>query len=465
MTTKQKTIKKPVTVKGYGLHSGKSAELTFKPAPENHGYIFKRVDMEEQPTVHAIVENVTDTSRSTVLEENEAKIGTVEHVLAALFGMELDNILMELNGAEVPILDGSARPYADAIQEAGIEEQSADKDYFTVNKNISYSEPEDEIEMMVIPDDDFSASVMIDYNSKVLGNQYATLNDINDFREEIAGCRTFVFLKDLEPLLKHNMIKGGDFENAIVIVEREVSQEELDRLADLFNKPRVKVKSQGVLNNVDLAFSNEPARHKLLDVLGDLALVGHPIKGKILATRPGHASNVEFAKVIKRAIKKERSKNTAPAHDATKPPLMDIKEIRRLLPHRPPFLLVDKVLEKGKTDIVGIKNITMNEPFFQGHFPGEPVMPGVLTIEAMAQVGGLLVLSSYQEPEKYSTYFLKIDNIKFRKKVVPGDTLIFRLELTTPIRRGIANMRGQAFVGNDIVTEGEFMAQITKNKE
>lgn len=465
MASKQKTIKQPVTLKGHGLHTGQYAEITFKPAPENHGYIFKRIDLPKQPTIHAIVENVADTSRSTVLEENNARVGTVEHVMSALYGLGIDNVLMEISGPETPILDGTAEQYVKTIQNTGIEEQEADKDFFIVKKNITYSEPENEIELMIIPDDEFSVSVMIDYNSKVLGNQYATMNSLDDYPEEIAGCRTFVFLKDLEPLLKHDLIKGGDLDNAIVIVEREVSQDELDRLADLFGKPRVKVKKQGVLNNIDLKFSNEPARHKLLDVVGDLALVGHPIQGKILATRPGHSSNVEFARIIKRALRKERSKNTAPAYNPDKPPLMDIKDITRLLPHRQPFLLVDKVLAVGKTDIVGLKNVTMNETFFQGHFPGEPIMPGVLIIEAMAQTGGILVLNSYDEPEKYSTYFLRIDNIKFRKKVIPGDTLIFRLELTTPIRRGIANMRGQAFVGNQVVTEGEFMAQIIKTKE
>lgn len=465
MASKQKTIKKPVTIKGKGLHTGGYAEITFKPAPENHGYIFKRTDLQEHPTIHATVENVTDTSRSTILEENGARVGTVEHVLSALYGLEIDNILMEITGEETPILDGTAGKYAEALEEAGIEEQSADKDFFIVKKNISYSEPESEIELMIIPDEEFSVSVMIDYNSKVLGNQYATMNSLSDFKEEVSGCRTFVFLKDLEPLLKHNLIKGGDLDNAIVIVEREVSQDELDRLADLFNKPRVKVKNQGVLNNIELKFSNEPARHKLLDVVGDLALVGHPIKGKILATRPGHSSNVEFARVIKRALRKERSKHTAPSYDVNKEPLMDVKEVRRILPHRPPFLLVDKIISMGKTDIVGVKNVTMNETFFQGHFPEEPIMPGVLIIEAMAQTGGILVLNRFDEPEKHSTYFLRIDNIKFRKKVSPGDTLVFRLELTTPIRRGIANMRGQAFVGNQVVTEGEFMAQIIKTQE
>ncbi|PID89766.1 MAG: UDP-3-O-[3-hydroxymyristoyl] N-acetylglucosamine deacetylase [Bacteroidia bacterium] len=465
MSDKQRTIQNPVSVKGKGLHTGIEVEVVFKPASENHGYQFKRVDLDEQPIVHAIVENVVDTARSTIIEENGVRIGTVEHILSALHGLRIDNVLIEISGPETPIMDGSAKHYVEALTNAGIIEQNEDRQYFIPKHNITFTDEKNNIQLMLIPDEEFSINVMIDYNSDVLGNQYATLNSIDDYQKEISSCRTFVFLRDLEPLLKHNLIKGGDLDNAIVIVERKITQEELDRLADLFNKPRVKVKSQGVLNNIDLQFSNEPARHKLLDIMGDLALIGMPLKGKILATRPGHHANVEFARVIKKEIKKIKSKNVAPEYDVYAPSLMDINRIMQLLPHRPPFLLVDKVLEiKGNEEIVGVKNVTMNEPFFVGHFPEEPVMPGVLIIEAMAQVSGLMVLNTLPDPERYSTYFLKIDNIKFRRKVVPGDTIIFKVKMLAPIRRGITEMRGKAFVGPNVVAEGEFMAQIVKNK-
>ncbi len=464
MAEKQKTIKKTVSVEGKGLHTGLDVKITFKPAPENHGYKFQRIDLENKPIIRAIVENVVDTARSTVIEENGARVGTVEHPLSALFGLGIDNVLMEINGPETPIMDGSAKHFVDALLEAGIEDQKAEKEFFVVKNNINYSDEEHGIELMTFPDENFSVNVMIDYNSEVLGNQYATLNSLAEYKTEIAPCRTFVFLRELEFLLKKNLIKGGDLDNAIVIIERKVTQEELDRLADLFNKPRVKVKSQGVLNNVDLQFSNEPARHKLLDLLGDLALIGTPIKGKILATRSGHASNVEFAKRIKRVIKKGRIKRGVPTYDPNVPPLFDVNQIQKFLPHRPPFLLVDKILEMNDTEIIGLKNVTMNETFFTGHFPGEPVMPGVLIIEAIAQVGGVLVLNTVSDPENYLTYFLKMDKVKFRRQVVPGDTLIFKCDLIDPIRRGIVNMRGQAYVGENIVTEGEFMAQITKVK-
>ncbi|MBN1252096.1 MAG: bifunctional UDP-3-O-[3-hydroxymyristoyl] N-acetylglucosamine deacetylase/3-hydroxyacyl-ACP dehydratase [Bacteroidales bacterium] len=464
MADKQKTIAKPVSLEGVSLHTGLSVKITFKPAPENHGIIFKRIDLENQPSVRALVENVVDTSRSTVIEENGARVGTIEHVLSAAYGMEIDNLLIEINAPETPILDGSAKSYIDSFLKAGIVEQNADKEYFVVTNNINYADEENGIELMTFPDDNFSLNVMIDYNSSVLGNQYATLNSLSEYKDEIAECKTFVFLRELEFLLKNNLIKGGSLDNAIVIIEKETTQDELDRLADLFNKPRVPVKSRGVLNDEDLIFPNEPARHKLLDLLGDLALIGMPIKGKILATRPGHASNVEFAKKIKSTIKKMKSKNYAPVYDHTIPPFYTINDIKKILPHRPPFLLVDKIIKMDKLEVVGLKNVTINESFFIGHFPEEPVMPGVLIIEAMAQTGGILVLGTVPDPENYLTYFMKIDKVKFKRKVVPGDTLIFKLELTSPIRRGIANMKGQAFVGENIVAEGEFMAQITKEK-
>jgi len=464
MAEKQKTIAKPVSVSGVGLHTGSTVEMTFKPAPENHGYVFQRVDLENKPIIRAIVENVVDTSRSTVIAENGARVGTIEHALSAAVGMGVDNLLIEINAAETPILDGSAKPYVDAFLKVGIVEQEANKDFFVVTNNISYSDEENGIELMTFPDDNFSLNVMIDYNSSVLGNQYATLNSLSEYKEEISECKTFVFLRELEFLLKNNLIKGGSLDNAIVIIEKETTQEELNHLADIFNKPRVPVKSRGVLNDEDLIFPNEPARHKLLDLLGDLALIGVPIKGKILATRPGHASNVEFAKKIKRIIKKARSKNNAPLYDVNTPSLLTIDQIKNILPHRPPFLFVDKIIKLDSLEVIGLKNVTMNESFFVGHFPEEPVMPGVIIIEAMAQVGGILVLSTVPDPENYLTYFMKMDKVKFKRKVIPGDTLIFKLELTSPIRRGIANMKGQAFVGEHLVCEGEFMAQITKDK-
>ncbi len=464
MAEKQRTIAKPVSLNGIGLHTGLNVEITFKPAPENHGYVFQRVDLENKPIIRAMVENVVDTSRSTVLAENGARVGTVEHVLSAAYGMGVDNLLIEINAPETPILDGSAKPYVDAMLSVGIVEQEANKDFFVVTNNINYSDEENGIELMTFPDDNFSLNVMIDYNSSVLGNQYATLNSLSEYKDEVAGCKTFVFLRELEFLLKNNLIKGGSLENAIVIIEKETTQDELNRLADIFNKPRVPVKSRGILNNEDLIFANEPARHKLLDLLGDLALVGSPIKGKILATRPGHASNVEFAKKIKRIIKKVRSKNNPPLYDANAPSVLTMAQIKNIIPHRPPFLLVDKILKLDSLEVIGLKNVTMNESFFIGHFPEEPVMPGVLIIEAMAQVGGILVLSTVPDPENYLTYFMKMDKVKFKRKVSPGDSIIFKLELTSPIRRGIANMKGQAFVGEHLVAEGEFMAQISKDK-
>jgi UDP-3-O-[3-hydroxymyristoyl] N-acetylglucosamine deacetylase / 3-hydroxyacyl-[acyl-carrier-protein] dehydratase len=464
MAEKQKTIAKPVSLTGIGLHTGLNVTITFNPAPENHGYVFQRVDLENQPLVKAIVENVVDTSRSTVISENGARIGTIEHVLSAAYGLGVDNLLIQINAPETPILNGSAKPYVDAILEAGIVEQEMNKDFFIVTNNISYSDEESGIQLMTFPDDNFSLNVMIDYNSSVLGNQYATLNSLNDYKTEIAPCKTFVFLRELEFLLKNNLIKGGSLDNAIVIIEKETTQDELDRLADIFNKPRVPVKARGILNENDLIFPNEPARHKLLDLLGDLALVGYPIKGKILATRPGHASNVEFARNIKRVIKKAKSKSNAPLFDFNTPSLMTINQIKGLLPHRPPFLFVDKVLKLDSQEVIGLKNVTMDEAFFVGHFPEEPVMPGVIIVEAMAQVGGILVLSTVPDPENYLTYFMKMDNVKFKRKVFPGDTLILKMELIAPIRRGIAHMKGQAFVGEHLVSEGEFMAQIIKEK-
>ena len=463
MSQNQKTIRKAVSLKGKGLHTGYDVEITFCPAPVDHGYKFQRIDLEGKPIISASVDNVTDTSRGTTLVENGVEIHTIEHVLASLVGLELDNVLMEFSGPEAPILDGSAKMYVEAIKKAGIEEQDAEKNYFIVKERIVFRDEKNDIEIVAYPDDHFSVDVMVDYNSKVLGHQYASYHPTHDFEKEIAPSRTFVFFHELEMLLKHNLIKGGDLQNAIVIMENEVSQEELDRMADLFNKPHVKVK-EGILNNVDLRFSNEPARHKLLDVLGDLSLIGQPVLGKIVASRPGHYANTQFAKIIKEAIKKELSRVAIPKYDPTKKPLYDINQIKKLLPHRYPFLLIDKITELDDKSVIGIKNVTLNENFFMGHFPAEPIMPGVLQVEAMAQVGGILALSQVDDPENYQTLFLKIDKVKFKRKVIPGDTIIFRLELLTPIRRGLVHMFGQAFVGNELVMEGELMAQVSKIK-
>lgn len=465
MADKQRTIKKPVSVKGIGLHSGIEVKLTFNPATENHGYVFQRVDLEGKPVVKALVKNVIDTSRGTSIGTIDFKIGTVEHVLSSLYGLEIDNILIEVDGPEVPILDGSAKYYIKALKDAGITEQESEKQYYSIKNKISYTDEENGVEIVAYPDECLSVNVLIDYYSSLLVNQYATLDSISDYVNEISECRTYVFLHDLEELLKSDLIKGGGMENAIILIDREISQQELDKLADIFNKPRVKVKPQGVLNNIELYFNNEPARHKLLDMIGDLALSGVPIKGKIIARRPGHGANIEFVKILSNIIKKEKSKSAAPYYDPNATPCLDINQIKNLLPHRPPFLFVDKILSIDETCVIGLKNVTMNEGFFIGHFPDMPVMPGVLQVEAMAQVGGILAMNTVPDPENYSTLFMKIDNVKFRKQVVPGDTLIFKLELTSPIRRGVVNMQGKAFVGDKVVAEAEMMAQISKIKE
>ncbi|MBR8534301.1 bifunctional UDP-3-O-[3-hydroxymyristoyl] N-acetylglucosamine deacetylase/3-hydroxyacyl-ACP dehydratase [Carboxylicivirga sediminis] len=465
MTEKQRTIKTSVSLKGTGLHTGVEVNLTLTPAPVNHGYKFKRIDLEGQPVIDALADNVGFTQRGTVLEKGEAKVSTIEHCLAALVAMRIDNCLIEVDGPEAPILDGSSKFFVEAINKAGIEEQDEERQYFVVKEKMVFEDKERGIKLMALPDDEFSADVKISFDkSLLLSNQYATLDSLNDFEEEISACRTFVFLHELEPLLKNNLIKGGDLDNAIIIIDKEISQEELDKLADLFNQPRVEVQPTGILNNLELVYPNEPARHKLLDVIGDLALCGMPIKGRIMATRPGHMANVEFAKLIRKEIKKRALKPEVPHYDPCKEPVCDINDIKKMLPHRPPFLLIDKIIELKERSIVGVKNVTMNEPFFVGHFPDEPVMPAVLQIEAMAQAGGIFILSQLEDPGAYSTYFLKIDNVKLRKKVVPGDTIIFKLELLTEFRRGMANMKGTAFVGDTVVSEGEFMAQVVKNK-
>jgi UDP-3-O-[3-hydroxymyristoyl] N-acetylglucosamine deacetylase/3-hydroxyacyl-[acyl-carrier-protein] dehydratase len=460
---KQQTIAEEVTLNGKGLHTGLDVEMTICPAATNHGIKFQRIDLEDQPVIDAVADNVTDTSRGTTIESKGARVSTIEHIMAALFGLGIDNVLVKINAPEVPIMDGSAREHVAALTKAGIVEQDADRWYFEIKEKIVYK-TEDGTEITVLPDSNFSVDVTVDFKSKVLGNQYARLTSIDEFVTEVAPCRTFVFFHELEVLFKHNLIRGGDMENAIVIVENEVSQADLNRIAGLFNKKSVERVREGYLNNLTLRFLNEPARHKMLDLIGDLALVGYPIIGKVYADKPGHSSNTEMAKILRKAAKKSLTKPNAPKYDPKAAPLFDIKAIRKMLPHRPPFLLVDKIISRDETTIVGLKNVTMNEPFFVGHFPDEPVMPGVLIIESMAQCGGILVLGSVSDPELYSTYFLKIDKVKFRDKVVPGDTLIFKLNLIEPIRRGIVIMAAQAFVGDNLVAEGEMTAQVVKNK-
>lgn len=463
MQTKQHTLKAPFTVKGKGLHTGLEIEAKFLPAPENHGYKFQRMDLEGQPTIDAVAENVTSTQRGTVISKGDVKVSTIEHALAALYAAEIDNCLIQLNAPEMPILDGSAKEYCDKIAEAGIDEQKADRAFYVVKEKIEVRDDTTGSSIMVLPDDEFSIETKVAFDSPVLRNQFATLDDLSDFSKEIAASRTFVFVREIEPLVKGNLIKGGDLDNAIVIYDSPMTQEHLDHIADIMHAPHKSVSQFGYINEKPLTSDNEPARHKLLDVLGDIALIGRPLKGKIIATRPGHSINTTFSKKIRKEIKRQDMQ--APVYNPSLEPIMDNNRIRELLPHRYPFLLIDKIIEKGDNYIVGIKNITANEPFFQGHFPQEPVMPGVLQIEAMAQTGGLLVLSSVDDPDKYSTYFMKIDNVKFRQKVVPGDTLIFHVSFMTELRRGCAMMKGYAFVGEKIVSECEFMAQIIKNKE
>jgi UDP-3-O-[3-hydroxymyristoyl] N-acetylglucosamine deacetylase/3-hydroxyacyl-[acyl-carrier-protein] dehydratase len=462
MAEKQRTIAKPVSLKGRGLHMGIEVEVTINPAPENHGYQFRRTDMEGKPIIRALAEFVKITDRSTTIVEKGASVTTVEHLLAALYGLGIDNALLDISGPEVPIIDGSAKPFVEALLTVGIVEQAADRIYFAIREKIEYKDEAKGIELVAYPDDQFLIDVHIDYNSKVVGHQYASLKNIDDFQSEFSACRTFVFLHEIEFLQKNNLIKGGDIDNAIVIIDRPVTQEEIDRLAVLFNKPTMTVKPEGILNNLDLAFSNEPARHKLLDVIGDLALCGVRLKGRIIANKPGHNSNVEFAKIIRQQIKANHNKPLPPYYDPDATPLFDINQIRKILPHRNPFLLVDKISYMDKWVVTGIKNVTINETFFIGHFPDEPIMPGVLQIEALAQVGGVLLLSSVPDPENYLLYFMRIDSVRFKRKVVPGDTLNIRMNLTEPIKRGIALCKGEGYVGDTMVIEAAFMAQLAK---
>ena len=463
MNTKQHTLKESFSLKGKGLHTGLEIEIKFNPAPENHGYKIKRIDLQEQPVIDALAENVKSTRRGTVLSKNEVQVSTVEHALAALYAYEIDNCLIEVNAPEFPILDGSSIVYANEIERAGLEEQNEERDYYIVKNKIEVKDEETGSRIMVFPDNSFGVNVHIAFDdSPFLDNQYAILDNLKDFKKEIAASRTFVFVREITPLLQNGLIKGGDLDNAIVIYERQISQESFDQLADTMGVVHKDASKLGYIMNKPLVFSNEPARHKLLDVLGDIALIGKPILGRILATCPGHKINNKFARIIRKDIKLNEVQ--APVYNPNLPPLLDINRIKDLLPHRYPFLLVEKIIELGAKHIVGIKNVSFNEPFFQGHFPQEPVMPGVLLVEAMAQTAGILVLNSLKEPQRYSTYFLKIDNVKFRQKVVPGDTLLFRLEFKSELRRGIADVKGYCFVGEKIVCEAELMAQVVKNK-
>ncbi len=459
---KQKTLKGSFSLCGKGLHTGLSLTVTFNPAPENHGYKIQRIDLEGMPTIDGIAENVIDTQRGTVLGKGDARVSTVEHALSALYALGVDNCLIQVNGPEFPILDGSAVQYVKKIQEVGIEEQNAPKDWYVIRKKIEVKDEESGSCITILPDEEFSLTTMCSFESKFISSQFATLDDIHNYPTDIAPARTFVFVRDIEPLLQANLIKGGDLDNAIVIYERQTTQERLDMLADMLHVEHRSANELGYIQHKPLAWENECTRHKLLDIIGDMALIGKPIKGRIIATRPGHTINNRFAREIRKEIRKHEIQ--APAYDPNETPVMDVNRIRELLPHRYPMQLVDKVISLGATSIVGVKNITSNEPFFQGHFPQEPVMPGVLQIEAMAQCGGLLVLNTVEEPERWSTYFMKIDGVKFRQKVVPGDTLLFKVDLLAPLRHGVSSMKGYAFVGDHIVSEATFTAQIVKNK-
>jgi UDP-3-O-[3-hydroxymyristoyl] N-acetylglucosamine deacetylase/3-hydroxyacyl-[acyl-carrier-protein] dehydratase len=457
----QQTIKEEISISGAGIHSGQSVTMVLRPSAPNTGINFQRVDLPGKPIVKADVDFVVETNRSTTLENKGARVSTIEHLLASLVGMQVDNVLIEIDGEEVPILDGSAQPFVEALEKAGTQTQSAPKVYYNIEHNITFVDEEKKVEMVALPYNDYRINTLIDFNSPVLGTQHAALKNLKDFNNQIAPCRTFCFFHELEWLLSNNLIKGGDINNAIVVVDKEVSASQVEKISKVFHKQDVQISPEGILNNLELRFPNEPARHKLLDVVGDLALVGLPFKAHIIANRPGHASNVKFAKKIKEHIKKFKNRLEVPKYDPTKAPVIDIQEIEKILPHRYPFLLVDKIMELTDTVVIAIKNVTFNEPYFQGHFPGNPVMPGVLQVEALAQAGGLLAIPRNTE-EKFDTYFLKIDNCKFKQKVVPGDTLILKMELLQPIRRGIVEMKGTIFVGDKLVTEATLVAQIVK---
>ncbi len=463
MSKKQKTIKEKVSLSGVGIHTGKTVNMTIKPAPVNHGFAFSRVDLEGSPIIEAKVEYVVNTQRGTNLEKNGVQIQTSEHVLAAAVGLDIDNLLIELDSPEPPIMDGSSKYFVEAIEKAGIEDQDAEIEEYVVKEIISFKDEITGSEIILMPSDNYEITTMVDFGTKILGTQNATLDKISDFKEEIADARTFSFLHEIEMLLENDLIKGGDLNNAIVYVDKELSSGTMEKLKKAFKKENISVKPNGILDNLTLHWANEAARHKLLDVIGDLALVGVRIKGKIIANKPGHLINTQFAKKLAKIIKLEK-RNKVPSYDLNLPPLLDIHQIMDILPHRPPFLLIDRILELSDTHVVGMKNVTMNENFFVGHFPGSPVMPGVLQVEAMAQCGGVLVLNTVPDPENYLTYFMKMDKVKFKQKVLPGDTIIFKCELITPIRRGICHMQAYAYANGRIVAEAELMAQISKIK-
>src|SRR5690554_892857 len=460
----QQTIRRSSDLKGVGLHTGKAVNMQILPAKTGFGIRFKRVDLKDVPMFKADVDYVVDTSRGTTLEHNGARISTVEHIMAALAGLGIDNAIIEVDGPEIPIMDGSAYPFIEAIEAVGIKEQEGKRVYFTLDTNIHFYDPVKDVDILAIPSSEYQVTTMIDFNSPILGTQHAALKSLSDFKDEISKARTFVFLHELEHLYQSNLIKGGNLDNAIVLVDKALEESELNRLKTIFGKDDIKVEQRGILNNTSLNYNNEPARHKLLDIIGDLALTGYNLNANIIATKPGHASNIEFAKKIKNYIRQNRHLSDLPIYDPNQEPIYDITQIEKTLPHKYPFLLVDKIIEMSETEIVGVKNVTFNKQFFQGHFPGNPVMPGVLQIEAMAQAGGVLALHNVDEPELWSTYFMKMDNVKFKRKVIPGDTIVFKLELMSPIRRGIVHMKGVGYVNGQVVSEGELMAQVIKDR-
>ncbi len=460
----QTTIAKPLKIEGVGLHTGAQVEINLLPAEANHGIIFRRVDLQDQPKVKALVDYVTDTDRGTTIQHGEASVSTIEHLMSSLVGTEIDNVLIDINGPEVPILDGSAIGFVQAIKKVGVKQLPIPREVFTLRENITYIDEENNIELRALPSDHYSVTTMIDFNSPVLGTQHAILRDLDDFEIEIAPSRTFCFLHELKMLVDNNLIKGGDINNAIVVVDREIDNEEIEELSEIFHKDDIKVDSTGILNNIKLHYPNEAARHKLLDVVGDLALVGYPMNAEIISLRPGHKSNVEFAKILRRHIKEQLGAKVSPNYNPDKPAIYGHEDLKKILPHRYPFLLVDKIIDMGDDFVVGVKNTTGTEDFYQGHFPGNPVMPGVLQVEAMAQVGGILALSQFDDPHNYDTYFVKIDKCKFKHKVTPGDTLVIRMTLSGPIRRGMCEMQGQVYVGNTLCSEATMVAQLVKTR-